>query len=108
MQKETLTVPYIKSEYEYAKAEMNKLGINTYEFMFEQCVNTVIHMARSKSINTEYAPYQLCPKCNGQDNTIMPPWVVGDQLTYTTSTSEAHICNVCNGAKIIPMFKIEK
>lgn len=46
-----------------------------------------------------YVPLQLCPKCNGD----------GDLLRYCSPNiySEVPICNVCNGAKVIPMIKPE-
>ena len=45
-----------------------------------------------------YTPYQLCPKCNGD----------GDLARYNSPsiTSLCPVCDVCNGAKIIPMSLI--
>lgn len=54
-----------------------------------------------------YVPYQICPKCHGQGTTNKPPWVAGDQMTWDSTTAMNHICNVCNGAKIIPQAKVE-
>jgi DnaJ-class molecular chaperone len=45
--------------------------------------------------------YQLCPKCNGQGTTSRPPWVPYDQNEWTSSNS-SYLCNICNGAGIIP------
>jgi DnaJ-class molecular chaperone len=48
-----------------------------------------------------YVPFQLCPKCNGQGTVFKPSW-------YNTTTSTGpYPCDVCNGAKIIPMALVE-
>jgi len=49
------------------------------------------------------APYQLCPKCNGQGSVSKPPHVAGDVHEWN-SNQISFVCDVCNGAKIIPMF----
>lgn len=48
-------------------------------------------------LDSEYTPYQLCPKCNGD----------GDLARYNSPAlhSGTPICDVCNGGKIIPMHK---
>ena len=46
--------------------------------------------------------YQLCPKCNGQGTVSKPPWVDGDVNEWIGSATGGYICDVCNGAKIIP------
>jgi len=46
--------------------------------------------------------YQLCPKCNGQGTVSKPPWIDGDIFEWIDSSAGGYICNVCNGAKIIP------
>lgn len=53
-----------------------------------------------KNIASEanYIPYQLCPKCNGEGIIIT---ITGQITLYTQN-----ICDVCAGAKIIPMYKI--
>ena len=43
---------------------------------------------------------QICPKCNGQGIVSKPPWVAGDVDTWN-STATTHVCDLCNGAKII-------
>lgn len=50
--------------------------------------------------------YQLCPKCNGQGMVSIPPWVPGDLAGWSATTVENYVCNVCNGAKIIPLLPI--
>lgn len=45
---------------------------------------------------------QLCPKCNGQGTVSKPPYVAGDVHEWTSS-SASFVCDVCNGAKIIPV-----
>ena len=54
----------------------------------------------------QYVPYQLCPKCNGQGIVSKPPYVAGD-VNQWSATSSSFGCDVCGGAKIIPMHKIE-
>ena len=51
-----------------------------------------------------YVPYQLCPKCQGQGIVSKPPYIAGD-IDQWTDSSSSHSCDVCNGAKIIPMFQ---
>ena len=46
--------------------------------------------------------YQLCPKCNGQGTVSKPPWVDGDVYEWIGSSIGGYVCDVCNGAKIIP------
>lgn len=43
---------------------------------------------------------QLCPKCNGQGTVAKPPHVPGD-VNEWSSTSAVHVCDVCNGDKLI-------
>ena len=44
--------------------------------------------------------WQICPKCGGQGVMSKPPWIAGD-VNEWSSTSCTHICDVCNGSKII-------
>lgn len=48
-----------------------------------------------------HSAYQLCPKCNGQGIVSKPPWVAGDVNEWTSSAA-SYICDLCNGAKVIP------
>src|SRR5690606_21883237 len=50
--------------------------------------------------------WQLCPKCNGQGIVSKPPYIAGDQQTWSSS-SAVHTCDVCNGNKIIKRLKEE-
>ena len=43
-----------------------------------------------------YVPYQLCPRCNGEGK-------IEDKL----SSSCFSVCDICLGAKIIPMHVVE-
>lgn len=45
-------------------------------------------------------PYQKCPKCDGQGTVSKPPYIAGDVHEWSSS-SASHICDVCNGVKII-------
>jgi len=47
--------------------------------------------------------WQLCPKCNGQSYVSKPAHVQGDQQ-YWSDTSTSHLCDVCNGNKIIQRY----
>lgn len=49
-----------------------------------------------------FVPYQKCPKCNGQGTVSKPPWLAGD-IDQWSGTATSFPCDVCNGAKIIPM-----
>jgi len=55
-----------------------------------------------KNIASEanYIPYQLCPKCNGEGIIIA---ITGQIALYTQN-----ICDVCAGAKIIPMHALNE
>ena len=44
--------------------------------------------------------YQLCPKCNGQGIVSKPPWIAGDQDTWS-STAASYPCDVCSGGKVL-------
>jgi hypothetical protein len=51
--------------------------------------------------------YQKCPKCDGQGTVSKPRYVAGN-VHESLSSSVSHICDVCNGNKIIilqPMLK---
>ena len=48
--------------------------------------------------------WQLCPKCIGQGVTSRPPYIAAD-VTHWSSTSAVHVCDVCNGAKILAAYK---
>ena len=43
-----------------------------------------------------------CPKCNGQKRVSTPPWVAGDQETYSASDPMAtYPCEVCDGKGLV-------
>ena len=50
----------------------------------------------------KHIPYQLCPKCHGD----------GDLARHNSpsiiSTTVSVTCDVCHGAKIIPMYEIKE
>lgn len=46
----------------------------------------------------------MCPKCNGQGRQEKPPYISGQQETWTDSTTGGHVCTVCNGKGIISMI----
>ena len=55
------------------------------------------------STNIQTIPYQLCPKCHGQGTVSKPPYIAGDVFQWS-STSALHVCDVCNGAKVILQY----
>jgi DnaJ-class molecular chaperone len=63
-------------------------------------------MPKEKVNIVSAVPYQLCPKCNGQGQVSMPPYVAGD-VRDVMSTGGIFQCDVCNGNKVIPMFIIK-
>ena len=52
-------------------------------------------------------PYQKCPKCDGQGSVSKPPYIAGDVFEWS-STQAIHVCDICNGEKIIPMYVLEE
>jgi hypothetical protein len=44
--------------------------------------------------------WQKCPKCDGQGIISKPPWINGDQNTWTASEG-SYTCNLCNGQMVI-------
>lgn len=43
----------------------------------------------------------LCPKCGGQKFVNKPPWVAGDQQTWSATSTNGHLCVVCNGQGVV-------
>ncbi len=41
-----------------------------------------------------------CPKCDGQGIVSKPPWIAGDQNTWT-DTQLTYTCNLCKGMMVI-------
>ena len=48
----------------------------------------------------QFVPFQLCPKCNGNGTA----YTLTTSSNYTTTTGG--VCDLCNGAKVIPMAAI--
>lgn len=48
-------------------------------------------------------PYQVCPLCKGDGTIFMTPIING-----TSVTTGSHTCDVCGGARIIPMYVIPR
>ncbi len=65
-------------------------------------------MGQIPSNTPKYVPYQICPKCNGQGMVSKPPYIAGDVYEWSSSSVAPFTCNVCNGAKIIPMHHIQE
>lgn len=45
---------------------------------------------------------ELCPNCKGQKWVQKPPWIAGDQNTWS-STNAQYDCPTCNGKGYIDM-----
>jgi len=53
-----------------------------------------------RGIYSSAAEWIKCPKCDGQGIVSKPPYVAGDQNTWT-DTQTIHTCNLCNGSMVI-------
>jgi len=42
-----------------------------------------------------------CPVCHGQGTVSKPPYIAGDQPTWTASNSTPYPCPACNGTGVI-------
>jgi DnaJ-class molecular chaperone len=49
-----------------------------------------------------------CPVCNGQGKVQTPPWLPGDQDTWSAGNIEVYECRVCNGTGVIWERKAER
>lgn len=82
-------------------------GLGSLAYRLKQYKNmpsqyeTIINLQDKIKVLSNLCEYQKCPKCSGQGVVSKPPHIAGDQETWSASTSITHICNVCNGAKII-------
>jgi len=45
-------------------------------------------------------PYR-CPTCNGHGTTIRPPWVAGDQETWSANSTAHYPCRACAGTGVL-------
>ena len=86
---------------------------NMDECGLDDIIDEFIRSEKKSELNEVYldnvmpcVPYQLCPKCNGQGQVTKPPYIAGDQETWSSS-SAIHQCDVCNGRKIIPMHIVD-
>jgi len=43
----------------------------------------------------------ICPVCTGQGHVSRPPWVPGDWLTWTDSTTGTYQCPACHGHGVL-------
>lgn len=50
--------------------------------------------------SVEPKPY-TCPVCNGQGNVSRPPWIPGDQDTWTSAGAPTYECQACKGTGIV-------
>jgi DnaJ-class molecular chaperone len=60
-------------------------------------------MKTEETLVVRYVPYQLCPKCMGQGRVK-----AGSMEQSTPRTQTLIVCDVCHGAKIIPMCEIKE
>lgn len=52
------------------------------------------------SISKDEFP-RCCPVCNGYGKVSKPPWVAGDQHTWTSGDTALHECPACQGTGIL-------
>ncbi len=46
-----------------------------------------------------------CPNCNGQTKVNTPPWIGGDQMSWTSSnTMELYECQTCKGKGFVVLY----
>jgi hypothetical protein len=95
-------------EYKMEKEKEQEIEAIKYEYNcdFGYSVDIEYKVVDSEPYTQDtYIPYQICPKCNGQGIVSKPPWVPGD-VNQWISSSCSFVCDVCNGAKMIPMIKL--
>jgi hypothetical protein len=39
----------------------------------------------------------LCPNCNGHKTVSRPPWIAGDQTSWTSTSTQIFQCPTCEG-----------
>ncbi len=45
--------------------------------------------------------WQSCPVCNGFKTVSRPPWIAGDQQTWSTSNVESYPCPTCKATGLV-------
>ena len=45
--------------------------------------------------------YQKCPICDGTGLVSKPPWIAGDQDSWTCSGTGPYPCTACNGTGLL-------
>jgi Zn finger protein HypA/HybF involved in hydrogenase expression len=59
-----------------------------------------VRQGNEKSLEKKKMKWQKCPKCDGQGIVSKPPYLNGEQQTWTAASS-SFLCDVCGGKKII-------
>ena len=94
----------IKTMYQKVKeifTTEHHIDLVTDNMLTEQLFTDYISSQLEPLVMQNYTDtWQLCPKCNGQGIVSKPPYIAGDQQTWSSS-SAVHTCDVCNGNKII-------
>ena len=49
----------------------------------------------------EIAAWQKCPVCDGTGLMLRPPWVAGDQETWTDTQCGPYPCKICSGIGLL-------
>ena len=82
----------------YNELESKAYDTTRHTYYFKEANQIIRKYIEIYASQQNYTPYQLCPKCNGD----------GDLARYNSPsiTSLCPVCDVCNGAKIIPMSLI--
>jgi hypothetical protein len=74
------------------KAAHGAIDVNAMTEAIESIDKVIIEWSKPN-----YVPYQLCPKCFGDGH-------LGRHNTPATVANAMPVCDVCNGAKVIPQF----
>jgi len=47
--------------------------------------------------------YQKCPVCDGTGLVSKPPWIAGDQHTWSTTNAAPYPCKACSGSGLLEL-----
>lgn len=90
------------------KIDFNPYAVNMMREMLEEKRGAIQEAAdkmhppaapRPRPIFTRI-PFK-CPVCNGAGHLNRPPWVAGDQPTWSGGSNETHPCQACGGRGVL-------
>ena len=79
------------------EVELESSDLWLWEGNFKKVAKKIKNLCKK----SEYVPYQLCPKCNGNKMVFVQNWD-GKNVTIA---SGMQTCDICNGTGVIPMYK---